>query len=77
MICRGCQGKLLGVVAEELCLMCGGDTAGGGVCERCMQEADIVEVEGGMEDPGEEGWAFAATAGKHMKEEGATNVGRC
>ncbi len=35
-------------------MMCGGDTEGGGACAECMEGADIIEVDEGMEDPGEE-----------------------
>ncbi len=41
------------MAAAERCMLCGGDTEGGGACAACMQEADVMELDEDMEDPGE------------------------
>ena len=40
--CQACHQKLMRMADGEQCMMCGGDTEGGGVCRACLQEADIT-----------------------------------
>ena len=53
-MCEDCHKKLLEMAEGEQCMMCGEETEGGWVCNTCMQEVEVTELEGGTEDPGEE-----------------------
>ncbi len=52
-MCQDCHGRLIRKAAAEKCMLCGGDTEGGGACAACMEEADIRELDEDIDDPGE------------------------